>query len=86
MLGVSEGDRIRIMYRGESISRPALSRDADYKDPVSMPEAKDAVYNILPVQFQIRLDALGRHELSNKLVDFGTVVEVERDMVFILFK
>lgn len=86
VLGISEGDRIRVMYRGRSISRPALSRDADYKDPISMPEAKDAVYNILPVRFQIGLDALGRHELSDGAIEFGTVVEVERDMVFILFK
>ncbi len=86
VLGISEGDRIRIMYRGRGISRHALSRDADYKDPISMPEARDAVYNILPVQFQIGLDALGRHELSDGAIEFGTVVEVERDMVFILFK
>jgi hypothetical protein len=86
VLGISEGDHIRIMYRGKIISRTVLSRESDYKDPVSMPEAKDAVYNILPVQFQIGLDAPGRHKLSDGTVDFGTVVEVERDMAFILFK
>lgn len=86
VLGISEGDHIRIMYRGKSISRVAVPRNTDYKDPASIAEAKDAVYNILPFHFQIELDAPGRHELSDGIVNFGTVVEVERDMAFILFK
>ncbi len=86
VLGMSEGDHLRVTYRGKSVSRIALARDTDYKDPIIMPEAKDAVYNILPLQFQIGLDALGRHKLGDGTVEFGTVVEVERDMSFILLK
>ncbi len=86
VLGMEQGDRLRILYRGKSISRVTMGNDPDYKDPISMPEAKDAVYNLLPTQFQIGLDAVGRHKLGNGNLEFGTVVEVERDMGFILQK
>lgn len=86
VLGMSEGDRLCIRYRGKSLSRVTLAINSDYKDPISMPEAKDAVYNLLPKQFQIGLDAVGRYKLGGGNLEFGTVVEVERDMGFILLK
>jgi hypothetical protein len=86
VLGMEQGDRLRILYRGKSISRVTMGYDPDYKDPISTSEAKDAVYNLLPTQFQIGLDAIGRHKLGNGNLEFGTVVEVERDMSFILQK
>jgi hypothetical protein len=86
VLGISEGDRIRITYRGKSISRVTLSRDANYKDPVDTPGADNAVFNLVPDQFQLGLDAVGRYRLGGGKLEFGTVVEIERDMGFVFFK
>lgn len=86
VLGISEGDRIRITYRGKSILRVTLSRDANYKDPINTPGADNAVFNLVPDQFQLGLDAVGRYKLGGGKLEFGTVVEIERDMGFIFSK
>lgn len=86
VLGIDSGDRVKITYRGKSISRAILTRDADYQDPVQTPGADDAPYNHVPVQFQIGLDALARYKLAEGQMDFGCIVEIERDMAFLLLK
>jgi hypothetical protein len=86
VLGISQGDHIRITYRGKSISRIALARDTNYKDPVTTPGAENAVFNLVPLPFQMGLDALGRYKLGGGELDFGTIVEIERDMGFVLLK
>jgi hypothetical protein len=86
VLGIESGDRARISYRGISISRVVLARDAEYRDPVQTPGAEHAPYSLIPLQFQIGLDALARYRLAEGQMDFGCIVEIERDMASLLLK
>jgi hypothetical protein len=86
ILGIDSGDRVRIKYRGKSISRVILATDPNYKDPVQTQGADDAPYNQVPASFQIGLDALARYKLAEGQMEFGCVVEIERNMAFILLK
>lgn len=86
VLGIESGDRVRITYRSRSISRVVLARDAEYRDPVQTPGAENAPYSLIPLQFQIGLDALARYRLAEGQMDFGCIVEIERDMASLLLK
>lgn len=86
VLGVEEGDRLRIFYRGNTTSRTILARDVSAPPPVHIAGVEETPYNLVPAEFQIGLDALARIALADGELEFGTVVEVERDMGFVLRK
>jgi hypothetical protein len=86
VLGIADGDRVRIRYRGKAISRIALARHAAEPQSTKVPAEEEHPYTLVPIQFHINVDALGRYYLAEGGVEFGTVVEVERDMAFVLRK
>lgn len=86
ILGITDGDRVQIIYRGRNLSRVVLARDTNAPRPVETPGADEASYSLVPIEFQIGIDALGRMALGDGEIDFGTVVEVERDMTHVLRK
>lgn len=86
VLGIGDGDRLRVFYRGKSISRVALKREVDAPSLNQARSSEEVPQTLVPVEFQIGLDALGRYILGEGDLEFRTVVEVERDMAFVLKK
>ncbi len=85
VLGIVGGDHVRVSYRGRSVSRVALML---HSDALTTDEAKSsaAPYTLVQPELQIKMDAMARDALAPGNLGFGTVVEVSRDMKFILVK
>ena len=86
ILGIVEGDRVRISSRNSNISRVAFARGEDRPTAVNTESTSEPQSRSVPLELQIGVDARGRHALGHGRLDFGTVVEVERDMAFVLRK
>lgn len=82
LLGVTEGERVRISYRRYSISRVILARKAAQESKSAISSDMPQVGSTISPELQLNLDAQGRYALGRGHVEFGTVVTVERDMRF----
>lgn len=82
LLGVAEGERVRVSYRNHSISRVILARKTLSRTDGDSLNDDPQPHSTVSPDMQLNLDALGRYALGQGHVEFGTVVTVERDLRF----
>jgi hypothetical protein len=86
-LGINEGDYVKVSYRNRHVHRMALMRKPDAKAIDTDNPPVRVSYAEVPLDLQIALDAQARYRLSRGYhLEFGAVVQVERDMFFIFRK